>query len=126
MTRFAPTLLFALFIACSAAAAPPVPPAARAEIAHLLGYLADSGCRFYRNGAWHDAAAARAHLTRKYDYLARRALVKRAEDFIRKAASASSMSGEPYRVQCPGAAPVRSDTWLTEELQRRRAVLSRQ
>ena len=64
--------------------------------------LSESGCRFQRNGSWHDATEARAHLQRKYDYLLKKGKVDSAEQFIERAASASSMSGRAYRVRCNG------------------------
>jgi hypothetical protein len=91
-------LLFALVVALNIApgahAAPP--PAAQIEINHLLGLIQQSGCEFYRNGTWYDAQQARAHLRTKYDMLAADGQIKTAEDFIEKAASTSSMSGQPY------------------------------
>jgi hypothetical protein len=39
-----------------------------------------------------------------------------AEQFIEKAASASSVSGQPYLVKCGSSAPVESKVWLSEEL----------
>ena len=75
---------------------------AKAEIAGLMDGLAKSGCQFQRNGDWHEAAEARAHLQRKYDYLLKKGKVDSAEQFIERAASASSMSGRAYRVQCNG------------------------
>lgn len=75
---------------------------ARREIAGLIGALDGSSCRFQRNGSWHDAAEARAHLQRKYDYLLKKDKVDTAEQFIERAASQSSMSGKPYRIACPG------------------------
>lgn len=86
-------------------------PAARQEIAHLIGYLTASGCSFQRNGSWHDAAQAARHLQRKYDYLLKRDLVASSEDFIARAASESSLSGKPYQVRCGGNAPVASAAW---------------
>lgn len=95
-------------------------PAARQEIAHLIDYLGASGCRFQRNGDWHDAPDAVKHLKRKVDYLLKRDLVDTAEDFIARAASESSFSGKPYQVRCGGAAPVPSAAWLGAELSRHR------
>lgn len=95
-------------------------PVARDEVQHLLAYLGGSGCQFFRNGSWHDAADAKAHLTRKYEYLMGKDLVHDAGDFIRLAATESSMSGTPYRVRCGGGEPVASATWLGEELVRYR------
>ncbi|WP_229410040.1 DUF5329 domain-containing protein [Massilia timonae] len=97
-------------------------PAARQEIAHLIGYLTASGCSFQRNGSWHDAAQAAKHLQRKYDYLLKRDLVASSEDFIARAASESSLSGKPYQVRCGGNAPVASAAWLKGELAKYRAA----
>lgn len=97
-------------------------PAARQEIAHLLDYLGASGCRFQRNGDWHDALDAVTHLKRKYDYLLKRDLVDTAEDFIARAASESSFSGKPYQVRCGDAAPVSSAAWLGAELTKYRGT----
>lgn len=106
-----------------AAAFPASPPStAQAEVRYLLDYLEHSGCEFYRNGSWHSAADARSHLERKYNYLLRNGLVANAEDFIERAASASSMSGKPYRVRCARMAPVPSAQWLSDELRRYRAA----
>ena len=97
-------------------------PQAKREIAALMGALEASGCRFERNGDWHDAAAARAHLQRKYDALLRRGLVDTTEQFIERAATRSSMSGDPYHVRC-GSGPVReAGPWFREQLQRVRAA----
>ena len=98
---------------------------AQAEIAHLLSYLAASDCRFFRNGKWYEPQAAREHLQDKYDYLRRKALLGTAEDFIRFAATQSSVSGKPYRVKCGASEPRHSAAWLTEELSRHRASSAR-
>lgn len=96
-----------------------IAPAARAEIERLLSFVEGSGCEFYRNGTWHKARAARSHLERKYRYLLERGLVRSAEDFIERAASSSSASGEPYRVRCGGRTRASAE-WLAEELSRHR------
>ena len=88
------------------------------EIAHLLAYLEQSGFTFLRNGTWYESKEARAHLERKYEYLMERSLVDSDEDFIERAASTSSMSGEYYVVQCPGQVKVTSGDWLRAELLR--------
>lgn len=107
--------------ALTALLAGPVPAASMDtghEIAHLLDYIQSSGCTFVRNGTPSDAASARAHVARKYEYV--RSRVRTAEDFIRLAATQSSVSGAPYHVRC-GAAQVRSAEWLARELARYRA-----
>jgi hypothetical protein len=90
---------------------------ARREIASLIGALDGSSCRFQRNGSWHDAAEARAHLQRKYDYLLKKDKVDTAEQFIERAASRSSMSGQPYRIACPGQPEQTAASWFGSRLQ---------
>lgn len=97
----------------------------RQEIAHLLDFVAQSGCQFKRNGSWHDSKAARDHLQEKYDYLQRRNLVPDTRAFIERAASQSSMSGKPYQVRCGNAQPITSAQWLNGELERYRATRPR-
>lgn len=87
------------------------------EIEHLLESVRDSECTFVRNGVDADGAAAAAHLRTKYAYVKR--WVGSAEDFIRLAASASSITGEPYRVRCGGSEGPSAD-WLETELRRYR------
>jgi len=90
--------------------------AARREIDHLIGHLAASGCQFNRNGTWYDAERAVSHIRRKYEYLLDRGLVPTADAFIERAASASSTSGDPYLVKCPGRTKERSAEWFRAEL----------
>lgn len=87
------------------------------EIQHLLDYIGGSGCSFVRNGGESNAAAAREHVATKYGYAQSR--VRSAEDFIRLAASRSSLTGEPYVVRC-GSARFLSEDWLMDELRRYR------
>jgi hypothetical protein len=95
-----------------------VPLLAQAEISYLLEYVGTSGCEFYRNGAWYDSQHAQAHLRAKYELLSTNGDIKTAEDFIAKAASKSSLSGQPYQIRCGsvGAATVSTDQWLHEAL----------
>ena len=94
---------------------------AKAEIAALMDALSSSGCRFQRNGSWHEPAEARAHLQRKYDYLLKRDKVDSAEQFIERAASTSSMSGRAYRVQCDGREQDAA-SWFNRQLKRLRSA----
>lgn len=89
---------------------------ARSEIAQLISSLDGSPCRFQRNGSWHDGSDARAHLQRKYDYLLKKNRVDTAEQFIERAASQSSMSGKPYRIQCPGQPEQTAAAWFGARL----------
>ena len=86
------------------------------EITHLIAYLENSGCQFNRNGSWHEAKNASAHINKKYRYLLEKNLVSSAETFIERAASESSMSGKPYQVRCNGSEPVASAQWFKSEL----------
>lgn len=94
-------------------------PVAKKEIAQLMDALSRSGCQFQRNGSWYDAAEARAHLQRKYDYLLKKGKVDTAEQFIQRAASESSMSGRAYRVKCQGREQEAS-AWFGGQLQKLR------
>jgi hypothetical protein len=109
--------LLALLLGASALHAAPLPAAARGEIEGLLSRLAESGCQFRRNGSWHSAVEAQAHLRRKLDVLLDKGAVASAEQFIERAASQSSMSGQAYQVKCGNRAPVASGQWLRTELQ---------
>lgn len=88
-----------------------------AEIQHLLDFIGNSECIFIRNGAEYDSADALKHIKRKNDATRRR--IKTTEDFIRLAATQSSMSGKPYKVRCGGGEMPCAD-WLCDELSRYR------
>jgi len=111
-------LVFALSCWPPARAAPPA--VAQDEINYLLGFVGQSGCRFYRNGIGYDSQQAQVHLRGKYDYLAKRNLIQTAEDFIERAATKSSLSGMAYSIQCNGGPVVTSNQWLREALARYR------
>jgi hypothetical protein len=61
---------------------------------------------------------ARSHIERKYDYIESR--VDDTEDFIKNAATESSMSGRKYYVTCD-ANKRTSAEWLHDELLKYRA-----
>ncbi len=94
------------------------PTSVQIEVNFLLGYLEGSRCEFFRNGTWHDSKAAQAHLRDKYKYLVASNLVNTTEQFIERAATESSLSGQPYQVRCNGGATVTSHQWLRDELVR--------
>ena len=100
--------------------APPAPTYAvtkfREEITHLLDFVAKSPCAFIRNGKAYPGAEARGHLERKYGALKNR--IRTAEDFIKLAASGSSVSGESYRVRCNPGQEQETSAWLRSELLR--------
>jgi hypothetical protein len=95
-------------------------PLAKAEIDSLLDRLGTSQCQFYRNGSWYSASEARDHLKTKYDYLQKKGLIATSQDYIVAAGTKSSISGEPYKVQCLDHDPEPSAAWLGNQLQRLR------
>lgn len=98
---------------CSLLFAPVAIAATADEIQHLLEFVENSGCAFIRNGESHDAREARSHIEHKYNYVKSR--VSSAEDFIKYAATKSSLSGERYMVECGGVKESSRD-WLSREL----------
>jgi hypothetical protein len=104
---------FLYVVLCGAASA----TSTDGEIEHLLKFVANSGCTFERNGSRYASGEARNHIQRKYNHIKNR--VKSTEDFIRYAASQSSMSGKQYHATCKGKT-ITSKEWLSTELKRYR------
>jgi Family of unknown function (DUF5329) len=94
------------------------------EVDHLLQYIGQSDCDFYRNGSWYDGRRASAHLRLKYEYLSQRHQIATAEDFIEKAATRSSLTSRLYKVRCAGGAEGPINPWLGEELVRYRTSMA--
>jgi hypothetical protein len=92
-------------------------PRAPEDIQYLLDAIERSGCEFYRNGSWYAAAEARSHLASKYREVDKRRPVRSAQDFIDWVGTRSSMSGEPYRVRCPGSDAMTSAEWFRRALE---------
>ena len=97
-----------------------VPSTAKAEIDHLLTFVASSGCEFYRNGTWYDGKKGQSHLQDKFSWLQGRDMIKQTADFIALAATESSLSHQAYKVRCNGGVEVESAKWLNDELTRYR------
>jgi Family of unknown function (DUF5329) len=111
-------LALALVIAPVARAAPPA--SVVQEINYLIRYIEGSGCEFNRNGIWNNSTTAAAHVRGKYDFLLRQGRIDTAKDFIDKAATESSFSGQPYEIRCGGDLPMPSSLWLSNALRRYR------
>ena len=90
--------------------------AARQEVDALLRAVGSSGCEFLRGGTAYNSAKAQEHLQHKFEYLDTNGQLKSAEDFIVKAATRSSMTGEAYGIRCVGAGTQASDAWLLAKL----------
>lgn len=86
-----------------------------AEIEYLLSAVGSSECTFVRNGKRHSAAKAESHLRMKYDRGRRYAT--NAENFIERLASKSSLTRRVYMIECPGAEPQPTGSWLTQRLE---------
>jgi len=89
------------------------------EIEHLLQYIDASDCSFIRNGKSYDSIDAGAHIRKKYAHIKKR--IKTTEDFIKYAATKSSLSGRPYQIICNGEKMVTAE-WLDRELNRFRGI----
>jgi hypothetical protein len=98
-----------------------VSPGVRAEIDHLVSYVGSSGCEFFRNGSWYEGTKGQSHITDKLNYLLGKDMIRATADFIDKAATQSSMSGQAYKVRCNGVETA-SAKWLNDELARFRAT----
>jgi hypothetical protein len=89
------------------------------EVAALLKFIRGSPCTFIRNGSEYDGAEAADHVAAKAAQFKRE--IKRAEDFIDRAATKSLLSGEPYKVRCGSGPTIAAADWLRQVLQSYRA-----
>lgn len=113
------TLVFAVLLCAALPVCADVPPNRRGEVAHLLDYVATSGCLFERNGEWYSPAEAREHIRKKYDHF--REQISTTEEFVRRSATKSLPSGRRYMVKCGGGDPLPVGDWLLRELEAYRA-----
>jgi hypothetical protein len=72
------------------------------------------GAVFIRNGQEHTPAEAAEHLRRKWEAAAGEAAT--AEEFVDKAASKSSLSGEPYRIRTKDGVETEAGPYLKKRL----------
>jgi len=114
-------LMLALGVVIAPLARAEPPPIVQQEINYLIWYVGDSGCEFKRNGIWNNSKAAEAHVRDKYDLMVRLGLIDTTKHFIDKAATESSLSGQPYEIRCGGDLPMPSGRWVSNELARYRA-----
>lgn len=83
-------------------------------IQHLLDFVENSECRFYRNNKEHTAGEAAAHMRKKYDHF--KEDIKTPEDFIRLTATKSMISGKLYDVKLKDGNTITSEAWLLQAL----------
>ncbi len=91
-----------------------LPAAQKAEIQHLLTYVAKSGCNFIRNGVEHTPLDAVKHINTKNDYFKDK--IDSTEKFIELSASRSTITKRRYTIKCPGKEAMDSQKWLLEKL----------
>lgn len=93
------------------------------EIRHLFGFIKNSQCKLNRNGTVHPAAEALEHIAKKYSYFKEE--IKTTEDFIKFAATKSTLSGIYYTVTCGDNKTQKTQQWLLAELSRFRSENSK-
>lgn len=94
-----------------------------AEIAYLLEYVQRSDCVFVRNGNDHAPEDAAEHIRKKFRHFRKK--IKTTDDFIKRAATGSLMSGKPYQVRCPPHNETEATAeWLRAALRAHRKNLS--
>lgn len=86
------------------------------EINHLIDFVEKTSCKYERNGSMHTGADAKEHIVKKYEYFKEKGKINSAEDFIKYSATKSELSGNKYKVHCPGTATQYSSDWLLSEL----------
>lgn len=114
------TLLGRILLAGVIALVPLIAGARPAEQQQRIDYLIsdiehlDGGAVFIRNGKEYDAKAAADHLRLKLRGAGE--AVQTAEDFIARCATASSMSGQKYRIRLGSGKEMDSADYLKERL----------
>lgn len=87
------------------------------KIERLIKHVRNlKGAVFIRNGEEHTCAEAAKHMRDKWEWKKRE--IRTARDFIRVAASKSSMSGRAYLIRFKDGKEVRSGEYLLERLKR--------
>jgi hypothetical protein len=86
------------------------------EIEHLLKFVANTSCKYERNGTLHAGTKAKNHIQKKYNYFLDK--VNTAEDFIKYSATKSTMSGKIYKIHCTNMPVQNSADWLLDELKK--------
>ncbi len=84
------------------------------EIAHLLDFVANTSCKYERNGTLYGGIEAQGHIKKKYHYFVNK--INSAEDFIKYSATKSAMSGKKYTILCADMPVQNCADWLLEEL----------
>lgn len=87
------------------------------KIEHLISHIAGlESAVFIRNRREHDCREAADHMRSKWKW--KRNEIRTARDFIRLAATGSTVSGEPYFIRWASGKQRESAAYLTEQLER--------
>ena len=109
------SLVLAMIAAQPVRAAPPAQEQSRIE--RLIRYVeSQKAMKFIRNGSEYTAEDAGKFLRGKLEAMGSE--VTTARQFIKRIASRSSMSGQPYHVRMPDGQTVLAENFLEDELQR--------
>ena len=99
------------------AAATTQPRSEKEKIEALIGIVHDmKDAKFIRNGSEYDGPAAADHMRTKWSNGS--SSIKTAKDFIKLAASTSSMSGKPYLIRFKNGKEQTSADFLLSQLDR--------
>ncbi len=81
---------------------------------YLLDFVANTACKYERNGTLYGGIEAQAHIKNKYYYFIEK--ISSAEDFIKYSATRSTLSGKKYKIFCEDMPVQYSGEWLLEAL----------
>jgi hypothetical protein len=109
--------LLALFSAPAALQAADLPAPEKAKIEALINQIGNlKDASFIRNGSSYDAATAAKFLRGKWNKESDS--IANVSDFIDKAATKSSTSGQPYLIRYKDGREVECANWLREQLKK--------
>lgn len=115
MRTFLATLILGFLLFCGANALAARPDAEQKKIDYLIASIqALEGATFIRNGSEYSAAKAADHLRNKLRNAGDR--IQTADQFIDELGTASSMSGEKYRIRLKDGRLLESAQFFREKL----------
>ena len=112
-------IIFLVIFSLSSQLLAEAPVQQQKEIRYLFSFIKDSQCKLNRNGTDYPAEEALEHIAKKYSYFKNE--IKTTEDFIKFAATKSTLSGKYYTVNCGDNKTLKTQQWLLAELSRYRS-----
>ncbi|PCJ62851.1 MAG: hypothetical protein COA79_01625 [Planctomycetota bacterium] len=95
-------------------------PQTEKEIKHLYKFIKESNVKFFRNGKEHRLEDAIKHIKKKEKHYKKK--IKTTEDFIKKSAMKSTMSGKYYFIKYENKKKEKCSEWLLVELKQLRKI----